>query len=284
MFMRKYFRYGILLTEFFWRRKFPIFLDYPINPVPRYGYGKPPHKKLYELINANSEVYKNYMTDFASQRSAFLRINHNKKSDSDLDPYLSNDFLPILDAYVQYSFLRINDPSQYFEIGSGESTKFARKAIGDFGLRTKITSIDPSPRSRIDKLCDVLIRKSVEDINLDIFQSLEKGDILFVDSSHRVFQNSDVTVCFLDIIPYLKPGVFVHFHDIVLPWDYSQEYGGQRYYSELYLLAALILGEGNRFEIVMPNYFVSQEPQFRNVLEKLNIGESSGSSFWIKMN
>ena len=110
-----------------------------------------------------------------------------------------------------------------------------------------------------------------------------EGDILFVDSSHRVFQNSDVTVCFLDIIPYLKPGVFVHFHDILLPWDYSEEYGGKRYYSEQYMLATLILAEGNRFEIVLPNYFVSQESQFKNIIEELQIRKSKGSSFWIRM-
>ena len=283
-FMKNNLRYGFLLVELLTGRKFPILLDYPINPVPRYGYGKPPHKRLYELINENSEFYKKYLTDFVSQRSAFLRINYHKESNSDLDPHLSNDFLPILDAYVQYSFLRINNPKHYFEIGSGESTKFARRAIKDFGLTTTITSIDPLPRSRIDEICDVIIRKPVEDIDLDIFQSLGEGDILFVDSSHRVFQNSDVTVCFLDIIPYLKSGVFVHFHDILLPWDYSQEYGGKRYYSEQYLLAAFILGEGSRFEIVMPNYFVSQKAKFGDLLQQFQMGRLKGSSFWIKMN
>jgi hypothetical protein len=277
-------KYGVLLAEFFAGRKFPIFLDYPINPFPRYGYGKPPHKRLYELINENCEAYKQYLIDFLGQSNTFLRITHDNERNSDFEPYLKNKFFPILDAFVQYSFLKLNDPKQYFEIGSGESTKFARRAINDFGLITKITSIDPNPRLPIDEICDVIIRKPVEDIDLKIFQSLGDGDILFVDSSHRVFQNSDVTVCFLDIIPYLKPGVFVHFHDILLPWDYSQEYGGKRYYSEQYMLAALILAEGNRFEIIMPNYFVSQESQFKNIIEGLEIKKPKGSSFWIRIN
>ncbi len=276
--------YSVLLAKFFLGREFPIFLDYPINPVPRYGHGKPPHKRLYELINGNCEVYKKYLNDFLGQRRAFLKISHDKEADSEFEPYLRNDFLPIFDAFVQYSLLKLNDPKQYIEIGSGESTKFARRAIKDFGLKTKITSIDPSPRLHIDRICDAVIRKPVEDIDLKIFQSLEEGDILFVDSSHRVFQNSDVTVCFLDIIPYLESGVFVHFHDILLPWDYSKEYGGKRYYSEQYMLAVLILAEGDRFEIVMPNYFVLQESQFTNILEEFHIGKPSGSSFWIRIN
>jgi hypothetical protein len=43
-------------------------------------------------------------------------------------------------------------PKQYFEIGSGNSTKFARQAIRDHGA-TRIVSIDPSPRAEIDAIC-----------------------------------------------------------------------------------------------------------------------------------
>ena len=282
LFLRKNFGKSVLLAEWFLRRKFPIFLDYPISPIPRYGFGKPPHMKLHELINKNCDIYLKHLIDFVDLSSQFMRINHYKKFDS--EPNLRNEYLPILDAFVQYSFLKLNDPKHYFEIGSGESTKFARKAIADFRLRTKITSIDPCPRLRIDRICDVIVREPLEEVDLKMFQKLEDGDILFVDSSHRVFQNSDVTVCFLDIIPYLKSGVFVHFHDILLPWDYSQEYGGKRYYSEQYLLAAFILGEGNKFEIVMPNYFVSRKAKFCDLLQQFHIGRLKGSSFWIKMN
>ena len=39
------------------------------------------------------------------------------------------------------------------QIGSGNSTKIARKAINDQKLKTKITSIDPHPRIEIDLIC-----------------------------------------------------------------------------------------------------------------------------------
>ena len=169
--------------------------------------------KLYELIYKNCDIYKKYLIDFVDLSSQFMRIGDYKMFDSERN--FRNEYLPILDAFVQYSFLKLNNPKHYFEIGSGESTKFARKAISDFRLRTKITSIDPCPRLNIDSICDVIVREPLEEVDLRMFQKLEYGDILFVDSSHRVFQNSDVTVCFLDIVPYLKPGVFVHFHDIL---------------------------------------------------------------------
>ena len=177
----------------------------------------------------------------------------------------------------------INNPKSFIEIGSGESTKFARRAIKDFGLKTKITSIDPSPRSYIDEVCDQAIREPLGEIDLDFNKILGKDDILFIDGSHRVFQNSDATICFLDIIPNLKSGVLVHFHDILLPWDYSKKYGGERYYNEQYLLAVYILAQRSSFEIVLPNYFISKEPQYNGLLKRFNLGELVGSSFWIRI-
>jgi len=46
-----------------------------------------------------------------------------------------------------------------------------------------------------------------------------------------VFQNSDATVFFLDVLPRLKPGVVVHVHDIFWPFDYPSIWRA-RYYSE----------------------------------------------------
>jgi hypothetical protein len=100
--------------------------------------------------------------------------------------------------------------------------------------------------------------------------------------------NSDATVIFLDILPRLKPGVLVHFHDIALPYDYPAEWI-DRYYSEQYLLAAYILAKGSRFDILLPNWFVTIDEQLRSILAPLwqrpdvqNV-EIQGGSFWIQM-
>lgn len=68
--------------------------------------------------------------------------------------------------------------------------------------------------------------------------------------------NSDVTVVFLEILPRLILGVFVEFHDIYLPYYYSEEWG-TRYYNEQYLLASSILAEGNKYEIVFSGMFIA---------------------------
>lgn len=140
-----------------------------------------------------------------------------------------------MDSVAIYGFISENKPVRYYEIGSGNSTKFAKQAIKDYKLQTRILSIDPNPRAEIDSICDQVVRKPLEEVNLNIFEDLEAGDVLFIDNSHRSFMNSDVTVVFLEILPRLKPGVFVEFHDIYLPFDYPQEWD-TRYYNEQYLL------------------------------------------------
>ncbi len=35
-----------------------LFLEYKVDMKPRYGHGKPAHKELYEIIDANKNFYK----------------------------------------------------------------------------------------------------------------------------------------------------------------------------------------------------------------------------------
>ncbi len=51
---------------------------------------------------------------------------------------------------------------------------------------------------------------------------LDKGDMLFVDSTHTVKPGSEVNRIILDVLPRLPTGVFVHFHDIYFPYDYQR--------------------------------------------------------------
>lgn len=66
-----------------------------------------------------------------------------------------------------------------------------------------------------------------------MFESLEAGDVVFVDNSHRSFINLDATVVMLDILPRLKPGVLVELHDIFLPFDYFETWSNRAYNSSI---------------------------------------------------
>ncbi|GAB6181524.1 class I SAM-dependent methyltransferase [Desulfotomaculum defluvii] len=265
-----------------------IALDYPVNPVPRYGFGKAPHPELTKILEQNSALYEENLLKFLQFREDYIEIPVGQNTEHLAQPAWYNGWLPGLDSVALYGFLAINQPKRYFEIGSGNSTKFARRAIIDHNLITQITSFDPQPRAEIDTICDRVIRQPVEEVELTIFQELEAGDILFVDHSHRSFMNSDATVVFLEILPRLKPGVLVEFHDILLPFDYPPEWGN-RFYNEQYLLACYLLAEGKKFEIILPNFFISRHYHLSKVLSPLWNApemkgvETHGGSFWIRM-
>lgn len=266
---------------------YPIFLDYPFVPSPRYGYGKPPHQRLYQLFSAERAKYAATLRDFRRLDSCLFEIPL-RESKIATEPCWINNWLDGLDTLALYGFVALRNPAQYLEIGSGYSTKVVRRAVSDHHLQTKITSIDPFPRAEIDGLCDDVIRKQLQDVDVKFFDRLAPGDIMFLDGSHRCFMNSDVSVFFLDILPNLSSGVLVHIHDIDLPYDYLPE-RAEWYYSEQYLLAASLLAGHKNFRVVLPNAFISREKDCMEPLESLWTNptlsgvQPKGVSFWLEI-
>jgi predicted O-methyltransferase YrrM len=66
----------------------------------------------------------------------------------------------------------------------------------------------------IDQICDRAVRKPFEEVDLTLFDELQSGDFLFIDSSRRTFTNSDVTIIFMEILPRLHPAVVIYVDDI----------------------------------------------------------------------
>ncbi len=249
-------------------------LNYPVEMKPRYDGG--PHPQLWDLISAGTSEYRNRLQRMLDYESQLVGLR---------DVKWVNGFLPALDSIGLYTMISELKPKTYLEVGSGNSTIFARKAIDNNSNTTKLISIDPHPRAEVDKLCDEVLRIPVEQANLELFSRLDSGDILFIDNSHRCLPNSDVTVFFMDILPSLKPGVFVHLHDICLPWDYPKEVAEEAY-SEQYLLGTLLL-MGNRLKTLLPNQFISKQPDLISILnplfDKLGDVERLGVSYWLML-
>jgi hypothetical protein len=264
-----------------------IVLDYPVAARPRWTQDKP-NAALYEIIDRPRATYAAHLRSFLAFTDDFLKIpQHPPNKTSSGEPFWVNGWMPALDGVALYSFIALNAPKHYVEVGSGNSTKFARRAITDRKLSTEIVSIDPCPRAEINELCDRTIRQPLENVDLTVFDILEANDILYIDNSHRVFMNSDATAVFLDVLPRLKPGVLVEIHDVTLPYDYPREWI-PRYYSEQYVLAAYLLAKGDGLEIVMPSTFVSDDPELKEILsplwarEEMNNVQVHGCSFWIR--
>jgi tetratricopeptide (TPR) repeat protein len=267
------------------RHDFTI-VDYPYVAEVRYGAGRPAHPELLDLIGQGRERYRTFLSALGEIQPDFAQLPLEGRYDT-LTPFWLNTWFPPLDGMALTGMLRAHNPARFMEVGSGVSTKFARRAVQMYGLRTKLTSIDPQPRNEIDQLCDQVIRAPLERCDIAMFQELEPGDILFLDSSHRSFQSSDVTVFFLEILPRLKPGVIVHIHDIYLPYDYISGHLF-RLWNEQYLLATALLFGAERFEILFPGWFVGHDPELvahaRAVLCQgpLTGMDLYGASFWMR--
>jgi predicted SAM-dependent methyltransferase len=267
---------------------FKIELEYPTssNNKPRYTQSQP-NKYISQALEANHEMYRQVLQNFPKYFKYLANIDADSNEDPK-EPLYINPHFPGFDSVSLYCLIAELKPNTYIEVGSGNSTKFARRAINDHHLKTQIISIDPYPRSEIDDICDRVIRQPVEDIDIAIFENLEKNDIVFIDNSHRCFMNSDVTVCFLDIMPRLNPGVYLQIHDIFWPFDYPESWQ-ERYYNEQYLLGALLTNGLNDYEIVLPVYYASLHPELSSILhplwsadEKFDRVYKHGGSFWMQ--
>lgn len=242
-----------------------IELDFPIKPRVRYGWDNPPNAELFRRISSGDARYADLIRKFLPYISDISKIT--KHATTPDQPHWINDWFPAFDAMTLYSLLAIRKPSRLIEIGSGTTTKFARRSIRDQDLSTKIISIDPFPRSEIDEICDEVIRLQLENVPLSFFEAVTPNDLIFFDGSHRSFQNSDATVFFTEILPILPAGTMIGVHDIFLPHDYPADWLG-RYYSEQYLLACWILA-GDTLNIELPVFHCTKTPELHAILNEL---------------
>lgn len=265
-----------------------LFLEYKVDMKPRYGHGVPAHKGLNRIIENGVEDYKKYISKVIEYKERFWTIQDQQKETNSKRPAWNNGFLPGLDIVMIYTLISELKPNKYIEVGSGNSTKVVYMAKQDNDLNTEIISIDPMPRAEIDDLADKVYRLPFEDLDFDVVDLLEEGDVLFIDNSHRILPNSDAMVFFLEILPRLKKGVVVHIHDIFLPYDYPQ-FMCDRFYSEQYGLAMYLLANPKKYKTIFPNYFVSENKELSTALsgiwEHPNMKgvEKHGGSYWLQI-
>jgi hypothetical protein len=258
---------------------------YPFTPSPRAFAQTQAGQKLIGLFEQNRGGFERLCRAIAADVPKVADLQARVASPD--NPHWVNGYLPPLDGMIIYTQLGLLKPRTYLEIGSGTSTKFARKAIRDFGLQTKIISIDPTPRAEIDALCDEVIRAPFQNIGEKILAWLQPGDMLFQDGSHHVFTNTDATVFFNEVLPVLPAGITYGIHDIFLPDDYPVAWH-KRFYNEQYLWASYLLAGAGGDEIVFPVYFISRDPALAGLLEPLfKLPELDGLSphggaFWMK--
>jgi len=165
--------------------------------------------------------------------------------------YYKNGSFESGDGEYLYNMIRWIQPAKFVEIGSGFSTLMAQNAITKNNNGCQHICIEPYEVEWIHQLGVEVIRKKLEETDLSVFRSLQKDDILFIDSSHIIRPQGDVLLEYLEILPQLQPGVIIHVHDIFTPKDYLDQFIFTNHYmwNEQYLLEAL-LTHSKSFKII----------------------------------
>jgi hypothetical protein len=209
---------------------------------------------------------------------------------------------PHLDAFTLYALLREHKPARYLEVGSGLSTYYCSLAAAENareGRPLQIECIEPFPFPALSSIPGIrLIQDEVQNVPISVFQHLQDGDVLFIDSSHAVRIDSDVAYLFLEVLPSLNRGVFVHIHDVPFPFNIpfpaNQWVLGMEDYSPYWpiywneaMLVQSFLAFNSAFEIIHStpyirhfdeSFLVKNIPFYKTIAQEPN----TFSSLWIR--
>jgi hypothetical protein len=238
---------------------------------------------LHEVLARHTESFRNrYPLTDETGRSEF---------------HLLNGSFMAVDAHVYYAMINHFRPKRIVEIGCGCSTALAASAalkIKEFTRHEpEVVAIEPYPNEALGRGfpgLNRLIQAKVQDVPLDLFTSLQEGDILFIDSTHSLKAGGDVQYEYLEILPRLQKGVLVHVHDISLPKNYPRVYfENGLYWNEQYLLQAFlafnrhfrVLWAGNYMLLTHPKEVLGVFPEIEEMRKIYPASEPS--SFWMQV-
>lgn len=124
------------------------------------------------------------------------------------------------------AFIRYVRPKTVVQIGCGVSTAVIMNAAGTIPYKPEIFCIEPYPNNYLSSLAlegkIQLLRQELQEMDVQRILDLKSRDLLFVDSTHAIGPDTDVNRIIFDVLPCLKQGVYVHFHDIYFPYDYQR--------------------------------------------------------------
>lgn len=237
-------------------------------------------------LGAMATLLEGFTREFGPEYEAFPR-----QETTPHGFFLENKRYETVDAEVCHCFVRSRKPKRIVEVGSGFSTILMLDALarnGQEGRRGELLTIDPYPFERLQGVARENFRVEkipVQRAPLSHFESLERGDILFIDSSHVSCIGSDVTFEILEVLPRLKPGVLVHIHDIFLPAEYPKKWVMQwhRFWNEQYMLQAF-LAFNSAFRVVMANHWMHLErpDALRKAFSSYGREGDAPGSIWIE--
>ena len=207
-----------------------------------------------------------------------------------------NAFFEGADALVWYGLLRSRRPARVVELGCGWSSllmarALARNAGGDDSLSSRplATQTEPFPHARVFASLPAVWTHHptpVQRVPLETFDALGPGDVLCYDVSHCARVGSDVTWMLFRVLPRLRRGVLVHFHDIFFPRDYPASWvlGRLQTWNEQYVVQALLMNS-SAWRVVIANRLLADARRAElDVLYAPVLGSQgvAGGSLWLE--
>lgn len=263
---------------------FEKFFNLHITPVD-YSSPIPSLKQLDPAIF--DKVYACDGLDWNINEQKFYLNHIFPRYSSEFIPYPNSGLSPV-DSFILYAMVREAKPKVMVEIGSGQSTKISLNALdvnAKQGVPGKLFAIEPYPRGYLKEIKNekfTLIARNVQEVNSDFFKD---ADMLFIDSSHVLKIGSDVCYEILEILPKLKKGAIIHWHDIVIPRNYWKDwtYKATMFWNESYVLHSFLLFNSAFSVIWASGYMRLNYPQDLKAGFPYFIPEKQRcSSFWIK--
>lgn len=204
--------------------------------------------------------------------------------------YFENPAFSYADASILYAMLCRFRPRRLTEVGCGFSSVCALDTIDRYLQgNVDVTFIEPHPELLLNLAGDHSERRfevhaqGVQNADASVFSRLEDGDFLLIDSTHVMKTGSDVCHELFTLLPSLKPGVFVHFHDIFWPFEYGPTWvlDENRSWNEVYGLRAFLM-YNDTFEITFFNDYFSKK--FRGVVQGGHpiMLRNTGGSLWLR--
>lgn len=193
------------------------------------------------------------------------------------------------DGGILHSMILYHQPKRIIEIGCGWSSVCILDTLRKyFDHKCKATFIEPYPALLTNLICDVsapvhIVHSSVQNVSLNIFDELEAGDILFIDSTHVLKTGSDVCFELFEVLPRIAPGVLVHIHDIFWPFEYPRDWAvdENRSWNEVYAVRAYLTNNLD-WEIVFFNDFFAKFE--KDLIESTwpSFLRNSGGALWLR--
>jgi hypothetical protein len=251
-----------------------------------------------EVVKRSKEGFKDSIPGFSEKemirrfkklKSYFKDFDYPEEEDGESRFYIKNCSYPITDALILFSMIRNLKPKRIIEVGSGYTSALMMDVNERFfNNKIEITFVEPYPELLLSRMNEKdrkryrIIPKGVQEVPVEEFSILEKGDILFIDSTHVSKFNSDVNYELFNILPNLEAGVTIHFHDVFDGFEYPLQWLKDGWaWNEDYLLRAF-LNENNSYEVVMMNDYLTN--RYGDLLHKSfsRVSNDNGGSLWIK--